>query len=384
MPLWTRVFNLALSAALLVGSQDASAQAQLRGQALLSAEAFTGASETELTFAFEPRLRIGLRDGSSMTLMPTGWIDLRGDGRTVLDPVRLEWTKSWDEWELMLGSSTDSWGVMESYRAVDIINQRMPTANSESVAKLAQPMARMTVIKPWGTVSAYVLPGFRKRPFVGRAGTLWTDALVDDDRSILADRNGLLPIDWAARWSHELSVLEVAVSHFAGRSRDAIFTTDGESENPSFLPNYELTNQTSLEAQWTAGRLLLKGEALTRKWQNDRIGVFAAGAEYVVADYLSLFAEYLADTRGSDAPSSFQNDVFVGVRAVFDGGSLTAGLFVDTDSGNRLGRFNVLRSLTDRFAIRLGATGFGGASQAEPQHALRHETLLSVGLVAFF
>ncbi len=40
------------------------------------------------------------------------------------------------------------------------------------------------------------------------------------------------------------------------------------------------------------------GEDLTRTWRGGRIGVFAAGVEYVVADYLSLFVEYVADLRG--------------------------------------------------------------------------------------
>jgi hypothetical protein len=381
---WPAVFVLALAGVFVAGSEEASAQAQFRGRARVSADAFTGSSETEPTLALEPRLRFRLSDGSSLSLMPAGWIDLSRDGRTVVDPVRFEWTKSWNEWDVLIGASETSWGVMESHRAVDIINQWLPTSSSETVTKLAQPMARVTVIQPWGTVSAYLLPGFRERPFVGQAGTLWTDIPVDDDHPILEHRNGLLPIDWAVRWSHGIGAFEFAVSHFAGRSREPVFTAGSANHSRPLRPTYELTNQTSLEAQWTAGRWLLKGEALTRTWRGDRIGGFAVGAEYVVADYLSLFVEYLADSRGSDAPSSFENDVFVGARAVFDGGSLTAGVFVDTDSGNRLGRVSVLRSLTDRLAVRLEATGFGGDSRAEPRHALRHETFLSVGLVAFF
>ncbi len=376
---------LALAVVLLAGSEEASAQAQFRGRALVSADAFTGASESELTLAFEPRLRFALPDGSSLSLMPAAWIDLLGNGRTVVDPVRFEWTKAWDEWEVMLGASETSWGVMESHRAVDIVNQRLPTSSPETVTKMAQPMARVTVIQPWGTVTAYLLPGFRERPFVGLAGTLWTDIPVDYDHPILEDRDGSLPIDWAARWSHEIGRLEIAISHFAGRSRDATFTPSHQgSGNPTLRPSYTFTDQTSLEAQWTAGRWLLKGEGLTRTWRGDRISVFAAGVEYVVADYLSLFFEYLADSRGADAPTSYENDFFLGARALFDGGSLTAGVFLDTDSGNRLVRASVLRSLADRLAVRLEGTWFSGDSRVEPQHALRHETLLSLALVAFF
>jgi hypothetical protein len=57
---------------------------------------------------------------------------------------------------------------------------------------------------------------------------------------------------------------------------------------------------------------------------------------------------------------------------------------LDTDSGNRLVRASVLRSLADRLAVRLEGTWFGGDPRVEPQHALRHETLLSLALVAFF
>ncbi len=375
---------LALAVAFVAGSQEASAQAQLRGRVLLTANAFTAASETELTWAFEPHIRFGLGDGSSLSLMPAAWIDLLGNGRTVVDPVRFEWTKAWNEWEVMLGASETSWGIMESHRAVDIVNQRLPTSSFETVTKMAQPTARVAVIQPWGTLTAYLLPGFRERPFVGLAGALWTDTLVDDDHPIIEDRHGSLPIDWAARWSHEIGRLEIAISHFAGRSRDATFARgDQGSGDPTLRPSYELTDQTSFEAQWTAGRWLLKGEGLTRTWRGDRIGVFAAGVEYVVADYLSLFVEYLADSRGADAPTSYENDFFLGARTLFDGGSLAAGVFLDTDSGSRLVRASVLLSLTDRLAVRLEGTGFGGDSRFEPRHALRHETFLSLALVAF-
>ena len=57
---------------------------------------------------------------------------------------------------------------------------------------------------------------------------------------------------------------------------------------------------------------------------------------------------------------------------------------LDTDSGNRLVRASVLRSLADRLAVRLEGTWFGGDPRVEPQHALWHETLLSLALVPFF
>ncbi len=375
---------LALTGVILAASSEASAQVQFRGRALVSADAFFGSNGSESTLTLEPHLRFGLPDGSSLTFMPAAWIDLSSDSRTVVDPIRFEWKKNWNAWELMLGASEISWGVMESHRAVDVVNQRLPTSSFESLRKLAQPMARVSVIQPWGTITAYLMPDFRERPFVGRAGTLWADTPIDDDRPIFEDRDSLIPIDWAARWSHEFGAFDFAISHFVGRSRDASFVEANVDNSLILRPTYDLTNQTSLEAQWTSGRWLLKGEALIRSWRDKRIGAFAVGAEYVVADYFSLFAEYLADSRGPDAPNSFENDVYIGARLVFDRGSLMTGVFVDTESGNRLGRVSLLRLLTDRFGIKLEATGFGGDSRAEPRHALGHETFLSLGLVAYF
>ena len=172
------------------------------------------------------------------------------------------------------------------------------------------------------------------------------------------------------------------MSHFSGRSRDPILVSHQVDSETALSPLHEMTNQTSLEVQWTLGRWLLKGEGLTRTWGGERIGALAVGAEYVLFDYFSLFLEYLSDSRGSDAPTSYENDIFLGGRVMFDGGSLSVGAFLDTESGNRLGRATLLRSLTDRMAVRLEATWFGGDPLAEPSNALRHDSSLSVALVA--
>ena len=87
-----------------------------------------------------------------------------------------------NEWELRLGVDQVFWGVVESQRLVDIINQVDFVEHPDGTAKLGQPMAHATLSGDWGVLELFGLPYHRARTFSGRRGRLRLPLVIDDDR----------------------------------------------------------------------------------------------------------------------------------------------------------------------------------------------------------
>ena len=87
----------------------------------------------------------------------------------------------------------------------------------------------LTLLRSWGTVDLFVLPGFRTRTFVRSDGRLALPLPVDDDREV----------GYAARWFHTLGDIDLGVSHFWGSSRDPRFRITADGGAPALLPIYE-------------------------------------------------------------------------------------------------------------------------------------------------
>jgi hypothetical protein len=365
---------------------------QWQGKVVVGARAFgsLGHSEdrasSELDLELRPRFGVEWGDGTHrVDVEPFLRVDLLGDGRTRFDLRDLAWTGVWDEWFAYAGIREVFWGVTESSNVVDIINQRSPVGAYDGYEKLGQPMIGVGLVQGWGVVEAALLPGFREREFVGRAGNLWSPHAVDEGSASYESEAGSGHVGWTIRWAHTIGDLDVALTHFAGTSREPRFRL-GVVEAASrevLIPHYELTDQTGAELQWTAGAWLWKVEAMTRTSAGGRYGAGVAGLEYAVADYFSLFAEYALDTRGDDAMTSFEHDAHLGAQLLQQDGRARVGIFVDTRSGNRIFRASFERRLGDRFTLDLGARWFGGDVSAEPPYAPRQESLIYMALVTY-
>ena len=64
--------------------------------------------------------------------------------------------------------------------------------------------------------------------------------------------------DLAARWSHYIGNVDLAVSVFRGTSRKPRLMLLGRGDAAVLLPLYNLNDQVSFEAQWTRGATLWK------------------------------------------------------------------------------------------------------------------------------
>jgi len=356
--------------------------AQWRASAALEGLAYPGDDRDgpDLDLLATARGALTLGHGpSSLFVEPFMLLNLTG-GRARFDLTELAWVASLGGWEISAGSRTVAWGVTESTSAVDVINQRLPRATARGFRRLGQLQLSAARFFSAGTLEAWILPGFRERPMDGFEGRLWGEGPVSDE-SVREGRSGRHVVDWAVRWSQSAGAWDLGLSHFSGRSRTPYFerAPDPSTEAP-WVPDYPLIDQTGIDVQWTPSRWLVKLEAVTRADDRGRHEAVTGGLEYAVADYLSLFGEYAFDSRGSASTTSFEHDAFLGARLLTHEADLEGGMFVDTDSGNRIFRLSGHVRLDGRWSAGIELRTFGGDAAREPAQALRQGSLLSLAL----
>jgi hypothetical protein len=310
--------------------------------------------------------------------------DPSGD-RSRLDFKDLNVTVLRRYWELKVGLAEVAWGVVESRRLVDGINQRDLVGGGQDYLRMGQLMADLTAIRSWGTVDVFLLPWFRERAFDGRGGLLWSPHPVDVSRTAYGSGAGRWRLDWAVRWRHTLGPLDVAVSHLQGNLREPSFVeVEAAQEGTVLAPRYSVGGLTGLEAQLAAGRLIWKLEALTANPERGRYMAVTGGVEYGIGDYLALFLEYDWDSRGDAATTSFGDDFFVGGRLFLPGGQLRGGAYLDRRSLNMVASVGMDWRLGDATTLGAEVGAFLGDSSEEPPLGRRQQTGLSLRLSRYF
>ena len=173
------VFSLAASA----GEWSGSVTSELRyfPDAPLSNEQFDG---TNFSVAVEAEYFHDWDNGrQSFIFTPFFRVDQHDSERTHADIRELAWVKAADDWELRVGIRKVFWGVTEFQHLVDIINQTDQVENTDDEDALGQPMVNFALIRDWGTLDFFVLPGFRERTFAGREGRPNGALVVDTDNA---------------------------------------------------------------------------------------------------------------------------------------------------------------------------------------------------------
>ena len=74
------------------------------------------------------------------------------------------------EWELRLGVDRVFWGVTESRRLVNVVNQIDLVEHPYKEPTLGQPMVHITLSGDWGAVELFGMTWHRPRTFPGRSG----------------------------------------------------------------------------------------------------------------------------------------------------------------------------------------------------------------------
>jgi len=376
------------------------AQVELSGTAVVETRGFFQSpvqpiqDRHGLSMALLPELHVAWGRGyQSRTFEPFVRYDVGDRERTHADIRTLAWERAWRSWELRVGVRRVFWGVTESQHLVDIVNQTDLVEGPDGEDKLGQPMVNLALVRGWGTLDVFVLPGFRPRTHPGVQGRL-RGALPVSDKAEYASPAGDRHVDLAARWSRPAGSFDVAVSAFRGTSRDPTFRVDASGEGAVLVPRYDQIDQVAVEGQYTSGAWLWKLEALSRGGLDDgRYYAMVAGFERTTYQLLGtdadlgLLLEYHADDRGARAPTPFQDDIFVGTRLVLNdvaGTAVLSGVVVDRRSGGGLYLVEAGRRVASGWTLDLELRGVWGAEPGDPLFGLRRDGHVTLSVSRWF
>lgn len=362
-------------------------------QDALYAEQFDG---LQTSLAIEPEYYRRWDDGrQTFVFKPFARLDQRDDERTHADIRELSWSYAARDWELRAGIRKVFWGVTETAHLVDIINQTDFVENLDTEDKLGQPMLNLALIRDWGNLDLFLLPGFRERTFPGIEGRLRTQPVVDTDLARYESSAEEKHVDVAVRWFKTLGDWDVGLAHFRGTSREPLLEPALNGQGQLVLaPRYNQIDQTSLDVQATLDDWLWKLEWISRDGMGDRYSAGAGGFEYTLvgifdsAADLGLIAEYLFDDRDERATTLFQNDITLGMRLTLNdvqSSELLFGMTVDRDdSRQRFYNLEASRRLGERMKLSLEARFNSGLEETNTFGSLRNDDYLQAELAWYF
>jgi hypothetical protein len=260
--------------------------------------------------------------------------------------------------------------------------------------KLGQPMINLALIRNWGTVDLFVLPGFRERTFPGADGRLRTTLPVDTDQAIYESSAKERHIDYAARWTKAIDVWDVGLSYFNGTSRDPRFIPGlNDKGQPVLIPVYDLIKQWGLDLQATMNDWLWKLETINRSGQGEQYTALTAGFEYTLVGIaesnmdLGMIAEYLYDDRGNNAPTPFADDIMLGARLTLNDEQSTDFLFgviFDSNDDTRLFSLESSRRLGANWKLTVEGRAFVNITNTNLLAGVRKDDYLQVELARYF
>ncbi len=349
---------------------------------------------TNLSISVEPELYWEWNNGDdSLTFTPFLRLDQHDDERSHGDIRELSWLHVSDDWELRAGLRKVFWGVTEFQHLVDVINQTDGVEDIDGEDKLGQAMINLSLVKDWGIVDLYLLPGFRERTFPGADGRLRSGLVVDTDAAQYESGAREKHLDTAIRWSHSVDVLDVGLYWFHGTNRDPILTPQLNSNGDTVLvPLYEQMDQLGVDIQATVDSWLWKFEAIHRDTVRNDYLAAQAGVEYTFyglqdsAADLGVLVEYGWDERGTRGGQN-QNDLFLGGRFTLNdaqSSELLAGISHDLDHDSTSVLVEASRRVGDNWKISLDGRFFQSDTAVDPSYALRQDDHLQLSVERYF
>ena len=304
-------------------------------------------------------------------------VDDTDDERTHGDLREASVTVYSDNLDVRLGISKVYWGVTESRKLVDIVNQSDLIEEPEGNEKLGQPMVMLRGHMAEFEATALVLPAFRPRTFSGPEGRLRPAIAIDEDRALYESDERTGRVDVAFRLKGRIDDIDAGVSYFSGTSREPRFEFDGTA----LVPVYDVIDQAGLDVQATLDSTLLKLEAITRDGHRGanarRFSAVVLGVEHTLSQVagtnwdLGLILEFDWDDRPSSAPPTiYDKDFFLGARFAFnDDGDSSAllGALVDAEKGSVYAKLEASTRLFESYRLEF-----------EGQFVLRADDLDSV------
>ncbi len=312
--------------------------------------------------ALNPQWRFSADDDNTLTLRVFVRHDFTESSRTHQDVREALWRHASGAQEWRVGVDEVFWGVTESRHLVDIVNQRDMLERIDGDAKLGQPLLNWNWSGDHSKLEVFALPYFREQKFADLDGRFRPPlALVDAEYSEGAQRSDT---SGALRWQFLGDSTDIVLSYFDGVGREPQYALTFHNSGLAIAPTYVHLTQTGLEAQTSAGNLLLKAEAVYRE-DSRSSWASVAGFEYtfdnVLSGDLGVMLEYLRDTRDWTPADTLQDDVFVGLRYAssdLSSTNLLAGFYQDRQHGGRIFKLEASRRLGESFKLAAEAWRF--------------------------
>ncbi len=330
----------------------------------------------------------------SLVFSPFLRLDQGDSRRSHVDVREFLWQMASTQWELRAGIGRVFWGVAESNHLVDVINQTDLVENLDTEDKLGQPMLNLALIRDWGTVDLFVLPGFRERLFPGKSGRLRTEPRVDMSSARFDSAAEHRHVDLAVRYSHSVGNLDLGLSHFRGTSREPRFERALTASGAAVLaPRYDQINQSSLDALYTWQSWLFKLEALHRTGQGRGFAAAVGGFEYTLVGVLGsgfdvgVLSEFHWDERDRRALTPFNRDLFAGLRlAVNDAASTSvlAGVVADLRGEGNFINLEASRRFGERWTLELEMRLFHDTAPTDLLRFVDQDDYLGLELARYF
>ncbi|SFC98876.1 hypothetical protein [Pseudoalteromonas denitrificans] len=346
----------------------------------------------------EPELYWGWNDGNDTVIFkPFYRIDSQDDERTHGDIRELSYIHAGEDWELRTGIRKEFWGVTEFQHLVDVINQTDGVEDTDGEDKLGQLMLNLSLVKDWGIVDLYLLPGFRERTFAGENGRLRAPIVVDENNVSYESSAKEQHLDFAMRWSHSIGDFDLGANWFHGTNREPILTPDQDGDKFVLKQYYNQMDQLGLDVQATIDDWLYKFESIYRNTNDGNFWAIQAGFEYsfvgvfdTIAD-LGLLMEYSWDSRGEgdliDPGAGFQNDVFFGSRIAFNdmqSSEFLMGFSTDLDHSATSFIIEANRRLGDSFKASIDVRLFQSSDLIEQTYAIRNDDHVQLSFEWYF
>ncbi len=331
----------------------------------------------------------------SFTFSPFFRYSQHDSRRTHFDIRELTWLLSEDDWELRVGFRKVFWGVAEGLHLVDIINQTDLIENTDTEDKLGQPMINLALIREWGTLDLFILPGFRERTFAGPEGRLRSSPEVSVGEAEFGEHGFEKHMAYAMRWSQVFGDWDVGLSHFYGMTREPVLRPQVSPAGVvSLIPYYELINQTGLDLQLTYEDWIVKHEGIVRSGQGKTFYAATTGVEYTLFDLFStgldlgFVAEYMYDTRGSNnIAAPFQDDFLTALRFGFNdvqSSEILAGVLFDRTNNSKFYNIEASRRLGDSFKLDFELRLFDGAPATDASYSIRNDDHIRMEIGYYF
>ena len=330
-----------------------------------------------------------LSDGNSkFSMKANARIDENDSKLNYFDFQKLKYEHYLENTSIQVGIDKIYWGVNESFKIVDIINQSNIAEDITGKEKLGQLMVSVTHISDYGVFDIYVLPYSRERIFPGAKGRPRFTYEVDYNSTSYESSHKKDKVGAAIRFSQVIDDFDLGITHYYGTARNPDLNI-----NPSSLklePHYPILSQSGIDLQATIGSSLYKLEAISAKNGSERHASLAGGIEYTFYQPydssvdLGIITEIMLDDRNN---YFLNNETAIGLRLTLNdinGTSLLTGASLDNngDSNRFFAEFET--RLKDDIKIFIDLTVNGHINANDFTYAFEQDSNLKLMIAKYF